>query len=136
MLLMGEGPYTKVRSGPHVQECGRVGWTMVDALAVELLAEVLCASSAILFTFIATFSRSPKAEAVVQNIIFFLLIAAAIVLWVLPSMGGELWGSDYIPRPLALFCVILAVSARMNIKGENVSFGANPHSIGRMQEEE
>ena len=51
-------------------------------------------------------------------------------------MGGELWGSDYIPRPLALFCVILAVSARMNIKGENVSFGANPHSIGRMQEEE
>lgn len=109
---------------------------MVDALAVELLAEVLCASSAILFTFIATFSRSPKAEAVVQNIIFLLLIAAAIVLWVLPSMGGELWGSDYIPRPLALFCVILAVSARMNIKGENVSFGANPHSIGRTQEEE
>lgn len=109
---------------------------MVDALAVELLAEVLCASSAVLFTFIATFSRSPKAEAIVQNIIFILLIAAAGVLWVLPSVGGELWGSDYIPRPLALFCVILAISARMNIKGENVSFGANPHSIGRMREEE
>ena len=109
---------------------------MVDGQAVELLAEVLCASSAVLFTFIATFSRSPKAEAVVQNIIFFLLIAAAAVLWFLPSVGGELWGSDYIPRPLALFCVILAISARMNIKGENVSFGANPHSIGRMQEEE
>ena len=109
---------------------------MVDALAVELLAEVLCASSAILFTFIATFSRSPTAEAVVQNIIFFLLIAAAAVLWLLPSVGGELWGSDYIPRPLALFCIILAISARMNIKGENVSFGANPHSIGRMQEDE
>ena len=72
----------------------------------------------------------------VGGLFLFLLIAAAIVLWVLPSMGGELWGSDYIPRPLALFCVILAVSARMNIKGENVSFGANPHSIGRMQEEE
>jgi len=109
---------------------------MVDGQAVELLAEVLCASSAVLFTFIATFSRSPKAEAVVQNIIFFLLIAAAAVLWFLPSVGGELWGSDYIPRPLALFCVILAISARMNIKGENVSFGANPHSIGRMREEE
>ena len=109
---------------------------MVDALAVELLAEVLCASSAILFTFIATFSRSPKAEAVVQNIIFFLLIAAAAVLWWLPSLGGELWGSDYLPRPLALFCIILAISARMNIKGENVSFGANPHSIGRASEEE
>ena len=72
----------------------------------------------------------------VQNIIFFLLIAAAAVLWFLPSVGGELWGSDYIPRPLALFCIILAISARMNIKGENVSFGANPHSIGRMREEE
>jgi len=24
----------------------------------------------------------------------------------------------------------------MNIKGENVSFGANPHSIGRKKEEE
>ena len=109
---------------------------MVDATSVELLAEVLCASSAVLFTFIATFSRSPKAEAVAQNVIFFLLIAAAGVLWWLPSLGGELWGSDYLPRPLALFCIILAISARMNIKGENVSFGANPHSIGRTQEEE
>lgn len=136
MPFRGEGPYTKVRSGPHVQECGRVGKAMVDATSVELLAEVLCASSAVLFTFIATFSRSPKAEAVVQNVIFFLLIAAAGVLWWLPSLGGELWGSDYLPRPLALFCIILAISARMNIKGENVSFGANPHSIGRMREEE
>jgi drug/metabolite transporter (DMT)-like permease len=109
---------------------------MVDATVVEVLAEVLCATSAVLFTFIATFSRSPKAENIVQNIIFALLIAAAFVLWWLPTLGGELWGSDYLPRPLALFCVILAVSARMNIKGENVSFGANPHSIGRMREEE
>ena len=72
---------------------------MVDPALVEVLAEVLCASSAVLFTFIATFSRSPKAESVVQNIIFALLIAAAVVLWSLPSLGGELWGSDYLPRP-------------------------------------
>ncbi|DAC53776.1 MAG TPA: hypothetical protein D7I11_05995 [Candidatus Poseidoniales archaeon] len=109
---------------------------MVDAALVEVLAEVLCATSAVLFTFIATFSRSPQAESIVQNIIFVLLIAAAFVLWWLPTLGGELWGSNYLPRPLALFCVILAVSARMNIKGKNVSFGANPHSIGRMREEE
>ena len=109
---------------------------MVEATLGEQLAEVLCGVSAVLFTFIATFSRSPKAEAVVQNVIFVLLIAAAGVLWVLPSVGGELWGSDYLPRPLALFCIILAISARMNIKGENVSFGANPHSIGKMKEEE
>ena len=108
---------------------------MVDAALVEVIAEILCASSAVLFTFIATFSRSPKAENIVQNIIFVLLMAAAAVLWWLPSLGGELWGSDYLPRPLALFCIILAISARMNIKGENVSFGANPHSIKRQSEE-
>jgi len=109
---------------------------MVEAALVEVVAEALCGLSAVLFTFIATFSRSPRAEAAAQNLIFVLLIAAAIVLWVLPSVGGSLWGSSYLPRPLALFCVILALSARMNIKGENVSFGANPHSIGRKKEEE
>ena len=106
---------------------------MVDVGLVELLAESLCGISAVLFTFIASFSRSPRAETAVQNIIFVCLMAAAAVLWWLPSLGGELWGSGYLPRPLALFCVILAISARMNIKGENVSFGANPHSIGRMK---
>ena len=45
---------------------------MVDAALVEVLAEVLCATSAVLFTFIATFSRSPTAENIVQNIIFVL----------------------------------------------------------------
>ena len=109
---------------------------MVEASVVELVAEALCGTSAVLFTFIATFSRSPKAEAVVQNLIFVMLLGAAAVLWWIPAVGGELWGSDYLPRPLALFCVILAISARMNIKGENVSFGANPHSIGRAHEEE
>jgi hypothetical protein len=109
---------------------------MVEAGVVELVAEALCGLSAVLFTFIATFSRSPRAEAVAQNLIFLLLVAAAAVLWFLPTLGGSLWGSDYLPRPLALFCVILAMSARMNIKGENVSFGANPHSIGKSREEE
>ena len=121
---------------PHVQERRAIRMCMVDAALVEVLAEILCASSAVLFTFIATFSRSPTAENIVQNIIFVLLMAAAVVLWLLPSLGGELWGSDYLPRPLALFCIILAISARMNIKGENVSFGANPHSINRQTEEE
>lgn len=120
----------------HVQERQTPGRAMVDARTAEFLAEVLCGVSAVLFTFIATFSRSPKAENAVQNIIFLCLLAAAGVLWWLPSLGGELWGSDYLPRPLALFCVILAISARMNIKGENVSFGANPHSIGRHEESE
>ena len=109
---------------------------MVEATSVEFLAEALCGVSAVLFTFIATFSRSPRAEQAAQNVIFVCLLAAAAVLWWLPTLGGELWGSSYLPRPVALFCVILAISARMNIKGENVSFGANPHSIGRASEEE
>lgn len=119
----------------HVQEHQRAGLCMVDVGVVELLAEALCGVSAVLFTFIASFSRSPRAENIVQNIIFLCLLAAAVVLWWLPTLGGELWGSDYLPRPLALFCIILAISARMNIKGENVSFGANPHSINRQSEE-
>jgi hypothetical protein len=31
---------------------------------------------------------------------------------------------------------VIAIAARMNIKGENVSFGANPHTIGKSDEEE
>ena len=96
----------------------------------------LCGVAVILWMSIGTFSRSAAGELLAQRAIAMICLVSAVLLFVLHYMGGELWGSDYIPRPLALFCVILAVSARMNIKGENVSFGANPHSIGRMQEEE
>ena len=37
--------------------------------------------------------------------------------------------------PFFTVCIIIAISARMNIRGINVSFGANPHSIGRKEEE-
>jgi len=102
---------------------------VVNAAVIEVLAEVACFSSVFLFTFIATFSRSEKAELVVQNILFYLLLASAAILWWLSLSGGSLWGSNYLPRPLSLFCIILAISAKMNIKGQNVSFGANPHNI-------
>ena len=109
---------------------------MVSVEFIESLAELLCGVSAILFTFIATFSRSEKAENIVQNVIALLLIGAAGVLWWLSLSGGELWGSNYLPKPLSLVCIVIAISARMNIKGENVSFGANPHTIGKSSEEE
>lgn len=64
----------------------RVERTMVEASSVELLAEALCGISAVLFTFIATFSRSPRAEQAVQNVIFVCLLAAAAVLWWLPTL--------------------------------------------------
>ena len=104
---------------------------MVGVESIELLAQSLCFLSAILFALIATFSRSEKAESAAQNAIAILLVASAAVLWWLSLSGGELWGSNYLPKPLSLVCLILAFSARMNIKGKNVSFGANPHSIGK-----
>ena len=109
---------------------------MVDPATIERLAEGLCGVSAVLFTFIASFSRSPSVERVVQNLIALSLIAAAVVLWWLSLSGGTLWGSNYLPKPLSLVCVVIAISARMNIKGENVSFGANPHTIGKDKSEE
>ena len=120
----------------HVEEPQATGLFMVSVVFIEHLAELLCGVSAFLFTFIATFSRSEKAENLVQNLIAVLLLSAAGVLWWLSLSGGELWGSNYLPKPLSLVCIVIAISARMNIKGENVSFGANPHTIGKSNEDE
>ena len=109
---------------------------MVDVDIISFLVQSFCGISAFLFMFVATFSRSEKAELVVQNIIFTSLLLAAASLWWLSLAGGSLWGSNYLPKPLSIVCVVLAIGARMNIKGENVSFGANPHSIGKKSEEE
>ena len=116
-------------------EAAPVPVAMVAVTFIEALAETLCGVAAVIFTFIATLSRSPSAERVAQNVISAVLVLAAVVLWWLSLAGGELWGSNYLPRPLSLFCVLIAIAARMNIKGTNVSFGANPHSIGRMSDE-
>ena len=104
---------------------------MVGVDSIEQLAQSLCFTSAILFALIATFSRSEKAESMAQNAIAILLVSSAAVLWWLSLSGGELWGSNYLPKPLSLICLILAFSARMNIKGKNISFGANPHNINK-----
>ena len=65
---------------------------MVDVAFLEHLAEALCGVSAVLFTFIATLSRSEMAEEIAQNIIFFTLMLAAGVLWWLSYAGGVLLG--------------------------------------------
>lgn len=51
----------------HVEEPRPVALFMVSVTFIEHLAEALCGISAVLFTFIATFSRSPRAEHIVQN---------------------------------------------------------------------
>ena len=109
---------------------------MVEVGVIEVLAQSMCFISLTAFIFIATFSRSEKLELMAQNFIMVSLLTTAGILWLLSLWGGELWGSNYLPKPLSLVCIILAISARLNIRGTNVSFGANPHSIGKKSEEE
>ena len=109
---------------------------MVEVGAIEVLAQSMCFISLTAFIFIATFSRNEKLELMAQNFIMISLLTTAGILWWLSLSGGELWGSNYLPKPLSLLCVIIAISAKLNIKGKNVSFGANPHNIGKSDSEE
>ena len=109
---------------------------MVEVGVIEVLAQSMCFISLTAFIFIATFSRSEKLELMAQNFIMASLLATAGILWWLSLSGGELWGSNYLPKPLSLLCVIIAIAAKLNIKGQNVSFGANPHTIGKSDSDE
>ena len=127
---------------PWVIQCVRVeepllaGMCMVETEVIEFFAQSMCFISLTAFIFIATFSRSEKLELMAQNFIMTSLLITAATLWWLSLSGGELWGSNYLPKPLSVLCVVIAIAARLNIKGQNVSFGANPHSIGKKNEEE
>ena len=120
----------------RVEEPLPIGIDMVEAEMIEVIAQSMCFVSLTAFIFIATFSRNEKAELIAQNFIMFSLLLTAAILWWLSFEDGELWGSTYLPKPLSVLCVIVAIAARLNIKGQNVSFGANPHNIGKKLEEE
>jgi hypothetical protein len=109
---------------------------MLGPEGIEVLAESMCVISLLAFIFIATFSRSEKLEIAAQNFIMASLLLTAVILWWLSYAGGSLWGSYYLAKPLSVLCIIIAVAARMNIKGQNISFGANPHTIGKNDESE
>jgi hypothetical protein len=51
-------------------------------------------------------------------------------------MGGELWGSRNVARPMAVVAVIVALAGVMNIKGKDVQGETNPHKIAKMRAEE
>ena len=119
----------------RVEEPLPIGTGMVGAEQIEILAQSMCFVSLTAFVFIATFSRNEKMELMAQNFIMFSLLITAVILWWLSSLGGELWGSNYLPKPLSVLCVVVAIAARLNIKGQNVSFGANPHNIGKENNE-
>ena len=120
----------------RVEEPLPIGTYMVETEMIEFFAQSMCFITLTAFIFIATFSRSEKLELMAQNFIMTSLLITAATLWWLSLSGGELWGSNYLPKPLSVLCVVIAIAARLNIKGQNVSFGANPHSIGKKSEEE
>ena len=97
-------------------------------------AEVQCWSAVLAFTLVATASRNPAVEMAFQRFIMGVCLTLALTLIALWYNGEYMWGTAD-PRPLAVVCVIIAIAARLNIKGENVSFGANPHTISKREEE-
>ena len=96
----------------------------------------LCGVAVILWMSIGTFSRSAAGELLAQRAIAMICLVSAVLLFVLHYMGGELWGSRNMARPMAVIAVIVAISAVMNIKGKDVQGETNPHKIARMRSEE
>ena len=119
----------------RVEEPLPIGIDMVETELIESLAQTMCFLSLVAFIFIATFSRNEKMELMAQNFIMFSLLLTAGILWWLSLAGGTLWGSNYLPKPLSVLCVVVAIAAKLNLKGQNVSFGANPHTIGKENHE-
>ena len=97
--------------------------------SVETLSQLLCASTLMLWVLIGTFSRSDESENRAQWAMFFLSLSAMASLIILDVSGGSLWGSTYLPKPLAVLCLAFAFLARLNIKGRSISQGMNPHQI-------
>ena len=99
--------------------------------SLETLSQLRCGSTLMLWVLIATFSRTDKSENRAQWVMFSLALCTMISLIVLDLQNGSLWGSTYLPKPLAVLCLAFAFMARLNIKGRNISQGMNPHQIMR-----
>ena len=124
------------RSAPNIlkRPRARLG---VDAVALAETASVsLCGVAVILWMSIGTFSRTEAGEILAQRVIAVLCLVSAVMLFALHYMGGELWGSRNVARPMAVVAVILALAGVMNIKGKDVQGEANPHKIAKMRAEE
>ena len=102
---------------------------------IETLSQLLCASTLMLWVLIATLSQSDEAEDRAQWAMVILSLSAMVSLISLDVLGGSLWGSTYLPKPLAVLCLAFALLARLNIKGRTVSNGMNPHEIMKQNRE-
>jgi len=100
---------------------------------LESTSVSLCGIATLLWMAIGTFARSEAGEIFAQRLIAALCVISAIMLFTLHGLGGELWGSTNVARPLALIAVIVAISGMLNIKGKDVQGEANPHQIMKLR---
>ena len=103
--------------------------------SLESLSQLLCGLTLMLWVLIATFSRTDQSENRAQWTMVVLALCTMVSLIVLDLQGGSLWGSNYLPKPLAVLCLAFAFMARLNIKGRNISQGMNPHQIMKKNRE-
>ena len=109
----------------------------MDVVALAETGSVgLCSVAVLLWMSIGTFSRTESGEMLAQRVIAALCLVSAVLLFGLHHMGGELWGSRNVARPMAVVAVIVALAGTMNIKGKDVQGEANPHKIAKMRAEE
>ena len=47
-----------------------------------------------------------------------------------------MWGSEGMVRPLAVLSILIAIAARMNLKGTQISQGMNPHQMMKEKREQ
>ncbi len=105
---------------------------MAEVSLIEQLTRLSCGLAIILFMFIATFSRSPRLERMAQRVLAVVSLVAAALLGYLEYTDGVFYGTTRMNTTLALICVVVAVGANLNIEGENLSHGANPHTIKKL----
>jgi hypothetical protein len=105
---------------------------MAEVSLIEQLTRTACGLAIILFIFIATFSRSPRLERMAQRVLAVVSLVAAELLGYLEYTDGVFYGTTRMNTTLALICAVVAVGANLNIKGENLSHGANPHTIKKL----
>ena len=106
---------------------------MVDLM--QMATGLFCGTAMIIWMSIATMSRSEKTEAVAQRVMFYSCLAAAVSLFGLHYSGGSIWGSEALARPLAVICVVVAISANMNLKGETIQKGGMRALIAKRERE-
>lgn len=96
---------------------------------IESVTNLFCGIAIFGFTIIATVSRNPKLEIILQQIISFSCITASFLLLLLAINGGTIWSSEKIIPPLIAINIIITIAARMNLRGKQISQGMNPHKI-------